>query len=47
MRQEKDHDSKLYFSQQKLFVVIPRNSKTSFGAPAKATPPHQTSSTQP
>jgi len=44
MRQEKDHGSKLYFYQQKLFVALPRNSETSFGAPAQAAPPQQTSS---
>jgi len=39
MRQEKDHASKLYFYQQKLFGVLPRNSETSFGAPAQAALP--------
>ena len=47
MRKEKDRDSKLYFSQHKLFVALPHNWKTGFGAPATAAPPHQTSSTQP
>jgi len=44
MRQEKDHGSKLYFNQQKLFVELPRNSENSFGAPAQAAQPHHTSS---
>ena len=44
MKQGKDHDSKTYCSQQKLFVALPRNSKTSFGEPAQAAPSHQTSS---
>jgi len=40
MRKEKDRDSKLYFSQHKLFVALPRNLKTGFGAPATAAQPH-------
>jgi len=47
MRKEKDRDSKLYFSQHELFIALPRNLKTGFGAPATAASPHQTSSMQP
>jgi len=47
MRKTEDRDSKLYLSQHKLFVALPRNLKTGFGVPSTAAPPHQTSSTQP
>jgi len=40
MRKEKDRDSKLYFSHHKLFVALPRNLKTGFGAPVTAAPAH-------